>query len=172
MPEQALLRRKDGKFAGVAVVQSIEEEIDNRLRIVPRREAGRRLKRGQTQVAYYHRLAALNSDSYKILLARRKSQKKPKPKDPTKKHKRNGLCPLVLQGKFIPGWVVDLKKPIREPQFRVLKRIRDEFKLKNEPEVIAWIKANEETIKRDLGVLLHERYRELEWEFQQRHETA
>jgi hypothetical protein len=65
-----------------------------------------------------------------------------------------------------------LKTPIREPQFQVLKRIRDQFKAKNEPEVIAWIKANEETIKRDLGVLLHECYRELQWEFQQRHETA
>jgi hypothetical protein len=41
-----------------------------------------------------------------------------------------------------------------EPQLKVLRRIRDKFVILNEREVIDWIKANEELIANDLGVLI------------------
>jgi hypothetical protein len=63
------------------------------------------------------------------------------------------LYPLLVKGKFYPDWVIDLKKPLVELQLKVLRRIRDKFVILNEREVIDWIKANEELIANDLGVL-------------------
>lgn len=157
MTQQVLMRRANGQFLGTVIVEPADTGIENQLReprIVTRKEAARRLGRGLTQVGLYHRLAALHCDPYKVLTARRQSQRKrkSKPKD-SSKPKGNGLYPLLVKGKFYPDWVIDLKKPLVEPQLKVLRRIRDKFVILNEREVIDWIKANEELIANDLGVL-------------------
>jgi hypothetical protein len=94
----------------------------------------------------------------------RSQPKYQKPKEKRKRgEKANGLLYLIFRGKPIKGWIVDLKKPLREPQITVLRRVRDQFaSRKSEEEVIGWIKLNEATITQDLEELINEVRNEFE----------
>ena len=123
-----------------------------------RSEAAFKISRSPRQLAYYHKLLATNSDSYKFLLIRRIGQSKPK-FNPHKiqGEKANGLLYCFIEGKLKPGFCVDLKKPLREQQIIVLRRVRDLFARRmNEQEVIEWIRANDDLIHKDLRGLIDE----------------
>jgi hypothetical protein len=170
MPQATLTRTADGKFAPPVLIELFPEEEGEDLKnqgFIPRSEAAQRLKRSLRQLAYYHKLLALHSDPYKLLLARKMGRSQPKYKKPKEKRKggekANGLLYLIFRGKPVKGWVVDLKKPLREPQLTVLRRVRDQFaSRKSEEEVISWIKKNEATITRDLEELIDELRTEFE----------
>jgi hypothetical protein len=170
MLQATLTRTADGKFAPPVLIDISLEEKGEDLKnqgFIPRSEAAQRLKRSPRQLSYYHKLLALHSEPYKLLLARKMGRSQPKYQKPKEKRKRgekaNGLLYLIFRGKPIKGWIVDLKKPLREPQITVLRRVRDQFaSRKSEEEVIGWIKRNEATITQDLEELINEVRNEFE----------
>jgi hypothetical protein len=165
MQQQVIVRSADGRYSHhIKVVEVGDATPSDDLKgqgFIPRTEAAIRLKRSRRQVAYYHKLLATHSDPYKVLLAREVGRSKPKFARPGSHEKANGLLFLVFRGKFVKDWIVDLKKPIQEPQLKVMRRVRDLFAVrKTESEVIAWIKRNEALITQDLEELLDERSNE------------